>query len=188
MQLGIDHLSARLAQHRPQELDGPRFAAVALVLRERKNGPEVLVIERATVDGDPWSGHLAFPGGRRDRQDPSLEATALRETQEELGLDLSTHGSRLGALDHVRAHRALQLSVAPFVYLLRNTPALTPSPREVARAFWVELLPLATGERPARYEMKTPTGKFAMPGYSVEGRVLWGMSYQVLLNLFRLTA
>ncbi|MCA9639821.1 MAG: NUDIX domain-containing protein, partial [Myxococcales bacterium] len=69
--------------------DGGRFAAVAAVLRPTDADTEVLLIRRAEHEGDPWSGHMAFPGGRHDPTDPDLLTTARRETLEEVGLDLS---------------------------------------------------------------------------------------------------
>ena len=63
-------------------------AAVAIVVREGTDGPQVLLIRRAEHPGDAWSGHMAFPGGREDPGDESLLATAIRETFEELALDL----------------------------------------------------------------------------------------------------
>jgi hypothetical protein len=62
----------------------PGRAAVAIVLRDVEDGPQVLLIRRAEHVGDPWSGHMAFPGGREDPEDESLLATAIRETREEL--------------------------------------------------------------------------------------------------------
>ena len=87
----LDDIAARLAA-RPPELDteAVRMAAsVALVLRERDGDIEALFIRRAEHDGDPWSGDLAFPGGRIDPEDVDARAAAERETLEELALDIS---------------------------------------------------------------------------------------------------
>jgi 8-oxo-dGTP pyrophosphatase MutT (NUDIX family) len=157
---------------------------VALVLREQKNGPEVLIIERAHVAGDPWSGHLAFPGGRRDAGDPSLQHTAVRETFEELGLDLTSHAEPLGDMDPVLAGSLL---VAPFVFALSghepDGPALSPDPREVRRQFWVPLLPLLQGEHRTTFYVERDGAAQRVPGYQVADRVLWGMSYRMLQSL-----
>ncbi|MGH7644285.1 MAG: NUDIX hydrolase, partial [Gemmatimonadales bacterium] len=89
-----------LAAHVPRVEDAPEAqpAAVALALLEGSTGLELLLIKRAEREGDPWSGQIALPGGRRDPQDPDLLATALRETLEETGLDLAG-AERLGTLD-----------------------------------------------------------------------------------------
>ena len=93
--LKIDSIIDRLDQHQPllQEIvPGTREAAVAAILRPGPQ-PEMLFILRASKDGDPWSGHMAFPGGHRESSDASLRATAERETWEEIGLDLTQHAT-----------------------------------------------------------------------------------------------
>ena len=79
-----------------------RYAAIALVLRPSTVGePELLMIKRAEFERDPWSGHVACPGGRMDPTDPDLEFTAVRETREETGIDLARDGRVLGTLDDI---------------------------------------------------------------------------------------
>src|ERR1700680_3050243 len=77
-------------------------AAVALVLRQGARGLEILLIKRAEHMDDPWSGHVALPGGREEPADASLQETAVRETLEETGIDLARDGEVLGALDDLR--------------------------------------------------------------------------------------
>lgn len=188
VELTLGALTAALLQHRPHTLGGPKFAAVALILRERKNGPEVLVIERSVHERDPWSGHLAFPGGRHDPNDASLRHTAERETVEEVGLDLGRHGRLLGSLDHVRA-RGLhipELSVVPFVYESISAPPLMLDPREVQNHFWVPLQPIAAGQQNTQIRVERDGKSFVFPGYRVHDRTLWGMSYQMLRSLLLL--
>lgn len=188
MVLTLDALSAALSQHRPHPLQGSKFAAVALILQERKNGPEVLVIERSVHERDPWSGHLAFPGGRHDPTDASLRHTAERETVEEVGLDLERHGRLLGCLDHVRARglRIPELCVVPFVYQSTPDPVLSLDPREVQNHFWVPLQPIVSGELNTQIHVDRDGKTFTFPGYRVHDRTLWGMSYQMLRSLLML--
>jgi 8-oxo-dGTP pyrophosphatase MutT (NUDIX family) len=179
-----------LAERTPLQLSGSLFAAVALILRERKNGPEVLLIQRAQSASDPWSGHLAFPGGRRHAEDEALDETARRETLEELGFDLRLVATPLGALDHVPAPRATPargLVIAPFVFALHCEPDVRPNQREVERVLWVELSPLLRGVRDTHIEVEHDGQRRLMPGYQVEERVLWGMSYRMLNSLLLLT-
>jgi 8-oxo-dGTP pyrophosphatase MutT (NUDIX family) len=122
--------------------EGPtRLAAILLVLRARENGePELLMIKRAEHEGDPWSGHIACPGGRMDPGDRDLEMTAVRETLEETGIDVARDGRILGHLDDLRPFSPFlpPLIIRPYVGLVTHRSDIIPSP-EVASAFWVPL-------------------------------------------------
>ena len=102
-------------------------AAVAIGLRDGPSGPEMLMIQRAVKEGDPWSGHMGFPGGRKDPGDPSDLGCAKRETWEEVGLDLDAHGELICQLSNVntgwRADRP-EMLVAPFVFVINHCPDL----------------------------------------------------------------
>ena len=103
--LSIDRIEQSINGHIPERLsvgEDTRQAAVAVILRDSGEHTEVLFILRATKQGDPWSGHMAFPGGHWEDQDKSLRETAARETMEEIGLDLS-HAAFLGELDAVQS-------------------------------------------------------------------------------------
>ena len=140
----IAPLARRLAARagRTIEPEGPmRYAAIALVLRPSAAGdPELLMIKRAEVERDPWSGHIACPGGRMDPIDPNLEFTAVRETWEETGINLSIDGRVLGTLDDLtpRTPSLPPLIIRPFVAVVKPEVAIVPS-IEVAEAFWVPL-------------------------------------------------
>ena len=104
--IDFDALRARLAA-RPFSADsdepGERAAVTAVIRNHPERGAELLVIRRAEHPLDPWSGHMAFPGGRRELTDPDLSHTALRETFEEVGLDLRRDGALLTRLPDVPA-------------------------------------------------------------------------------------
>lgn len=137
-------LARRLAAHSGKRLplEGPsRYAAIALVLRGSETGtPELLMIKRAEVERDPWSGHIACPGGRMEPADRDLEHTAIRETWEETGIDLARDGRVLGTLDDISPRTPLlpPLVIRPFVAAVRADVPIVESP-EVAVAFWVPL-------------------------------------------------
>src|SRR3989442_8572178 len=109
-----------LRDRRPETVDAPEAwpAAVALILLEGA-GLEALFIRRAERADDPWSGQIALPGGRRGPHDADLAATAIRETNEETGVDLSS-AERLGVLDDLypRTPTLPPVVVRPFVFAL----------------------------------------------------------------------
>lgn len=115
-------------------------AAVALVLHAGDDGLETLFIKRATRADDPWSGQIALPGGRRHDGEDSLLLTAMRETLEEIGLDLAAHGQLLGALNELRPRNPLlpPIIVRPYVFAIEAHPALVLN-EEVSEAFWAPL-------------------------------------------------
>ncbi len=168
-------LSARLGDP-PETAKG----AVSVLLREGK-GVEVLLIERAAREGDPWSGQLAFPGGGRHATDKDLLETAVRETAEEVRLDLGRDARLVGRLPpRAPANRAGWL-VVPFLWVAARP--VDPAPgEEAARAFWAPLDAL-----PGRLYMATielPGRALEMPAFEVGGKPLWGFSFRVLCDLF----
>ena len=171
-----------LRGHRPQVVDAPnaRPAAVALVLLEGPQGLEILLIKRAERGDDPWSGQMALPGGRYDAGDADLQATAVRETREETGVDLSA-AERLGALDdlHPRTSVLPPVVVRPFVFALTHRADLVPSD-EVQRAFWLPLGRLS--EQGVRREVTLTLrgGTLTLPAYSVDGELIWGMTERII--------
>jgi len=157
-----------------------RPAAVALVLLEGPQGLEILLIRRAERADDPWSGHIALPGGRYDVGDGDLFATAVRETREETGVDLSG-AERLGVLDDLypRTSTLPPVVVRPFVFGLAQRTALVPSD-EVQRAFW---LPLRRLSEPGVRREVTLTLRGAVrtfPAYLVDDDLIWGMTERIL--------
>ncbi len=180
----LARLKQRLAAHQPVADEGDAsliWAAVAVVLVPSPDA--VLLIRRAERAGDPWSGHMALPGGRRDPADQDLVATAVRETFEEVGMRLD-RGDLLGGLDDVvpRTPVLPPIAVRPFVFGLADQPELTPNP-EVAGVRWVHLDHLLHPEtyHSARLEIRGEPREF--PAYRVDESIVWGMTERILTGL-----
>jgi 8-oxo-dGTP pyrophosphatase MutT (NUDIX family) len=153
-------------------------AAVALLLKPTHQDFEVLLVKRAKSSTDPWSGQMAFPGGKRDPKDRDLLQTAIRETFEETRINLHTGCCFLGALENTRSGAEPNLLVAPFVFLVKDDPAIRLSIELVGR-LWVPLKSLPRCRRTARL----PLGK--VPAYVVSGHVVWGLTYRILEQLLK---
>ena len=153
-------------------------AAVALVLVPDPDS--ILLIRRAERDGDVWSGHLAFPGGRAAPDDPDLLSTAMRETREEVGVTLEM-AHCLGQLDDLAPRSPVlpPILVRPFVFALAAPVPLSPNP-EVAAAFWLPLSDLTRSGVFRPTEHRRHGTLLRMPGYHLEQGVVWGMTERVL--------
>jgi 8-oxo-dGTP pyrophosphatase MutT (NUDIX family) len=175
-------LRQRQAQVTESPVDVPR-AAVALILRSAGAGLEILLIKRAEREGDPWSGHVALPGGREEPTDRSLEETAIRETREETGLDLVGSGEILGPLDDL-APRSLPraILVRPFVALLREDSVLELSD-EVAAAFWVPLSDLTAPGAISESTVYVGGAERRVTSFLHGDYVVWGMTERILKQL-----
>jgi 8-oxo-dGTP pyrophosphatase MutT (NUDIX family) len=134
----FDDVEKALARREPELLscDNGTRAAVALILRQVPSGMQVLFIERASHDNDPWSGHIGFPGGKVEGIDQNPRMAAERETREEIGLDLR-EARRLGRLSEV-AGATLPIRVSCFVYGIDRAGPLQLN-EEVKDVFWVPL-------------------------------------------------
>ncbi len=188
----IENIRQALANHNPVRYPvgkTTRQAAVAAILKPDGDHTQALFILRANKEGDPWSGQMAFPGGHIETSDASSVAAAIRETEEEIGLDLIQHGSYLGALDEVKANprrRQIDMVVSPHVFLLDN-PDVEFSPNyEVADVLWGSLNDMYHGraETETQFAMNDVVQSF--PGYDVGGQVVWGLTMRMLEDVFTL--
>lgn len=165
---------------------GLKRAAVAVVLKDGARGLEVLFIRRAEHPNDPWSGQVAFPGGRVEPGDADLQTTAVRETAEELGLDLLRDGELLGPLDEVRAlarMRPMNLAIAPFVFRLRDASAPLRLSDEVTSAHWLPLDELSSPRHRSSLEFSHQGTRVSLPCLRYDGLVIWGLTYRMFASL-----
>lgn len=179
-QITFEVVRARLAErdpHRPSPLDRVE-AAVALILVNGRQGPDLLLIERARRRGDPWSGQMGLPGGRREPHDEDLLATARRETREETGIDLPAD-ALLGELDDLAPTTPVlpPVIVRPYVFGLERRPTIVPS-HEVASSVWVPLPRLPTLEDLTVVEVRGMRRRVS--AFLIDRYVVWGMTHRIL--------
>jgi 8-oxo-dGTP pyrophosphatase MutT (NUDIX family) len=177
-----------LAAHAPRILQPTaKHAAVAAVLHEAPHGPELLFIERAEHPLDPWSGHMAFPGGRVDPGDASARHAAERETLEEVGLPLAG-AELLGRLGDVEGAPPGfdSLVVSAFVYHLPERLPATPN-HEVRAALWVPTAHLLDERRRVPFYWPRDQRETHYPGVLVgepDRQIVWGLTYRFLELFF----
>lgn len=184
--LAADQALHRLINRPPRtiELADARLAAVAAIFRTSRQGVELLFIRRAASETDPWSAQVGFPGGRFEPSDVDLLATAIRETKEEIGLDLPSSSTALGPLDDLQARarkRILPMIVRPYAFLLDDGPAVLGVSEEVAGHFWMPLAELANPGRFRWYE--ADRGGYGHRFRAIEvgsEPPLWGLTHRMV--------
>ncbi len=178
----FQRIAAALSTYQPHtrsETDKTQ-AAVAAVFHPRRDDLYLLFIERAAHPTDPWSGHIAFPGGTAEPDDSDLKYTAERETREELGLDLS-NAQYLGRLDDVTG-ATLPIQVACFVYAIFEGVEVAPND-EVRDVFWTPFAHFADSTRWQRLNLE---GWHNMPAIDLLGAnrpALWGLTYRMVAQM-----
>ena len=160
-------------------------SSVALILREADAGVEVLMIKRADREGDRWSGQMAFPGGRTEKDDRHVLHTACRETWEEIGFDIEKHGQLLGRLSDLRPHIQIgmkMLVITPYVFSVDEMPELNIN-HEVSEVVWVPLSFLSDEENRQTVEWELRKMTVELPCYFYQGKQIWGLSLSMLDEL-----
>jgi 8-oxo-dGTP pyrophosphatase MutT (NUDIX family) len=176
--------------------DGTIHAAVILLVRPPAVGgqvdgsAEMLFIRRAEREGDPWSGHIAFPGGRPAAGDADLLAVAVRETAEEVGIDVRLGGRVLGRLPTVEplSQRLPPVDVTPFVAAAPGGVDANPDPGEVERAFWIPLASLLSTGRSAVVRHVVRGGPREWAAYPSPAGPIWGITERILTGFLALAA
>jgi 8-oxo-dGTP pyrophosphatase MutT (NUDIX family) len=183
----FERLRQRVVTHVPERATGAGKieAAVAIVLVPTNDDLELLFIKRAEEPGDPWSGQMAFPGGRREEGDADLLATAMRETFEETQVVLP-RTSLLAELDDLAPVTPVlpPIVVRPFVFGLEQRPSVTPS-GEVALHVWTSLSELPRQAAASRVTVRGV--ELTVPSYLVGPHVVWGMTHRILSRFLDLT-
>jgi 8-oxo-dGTP pyrophosphatase MutT (NUDIX family) len=160
------------------EPDESAQAAVAILIRENRDDLEFFLVKRAEVPGDPWSGDIAFPGGKKTREDKGLLYTAIREVREETNIHLENLPV-LGYMNPVDSAVRRDIHVQPIVYLLDETPKVHLN-FELTKYMWIPMKELRNSQNNAIVK------GFDSPIYRAGGEVVWGLTYRMLEKLFSL--
>lgn len=181
----VTDLAAWLRDRRPREVDDPSLTGAAVALIAAPDPDAFILIRRAARSGDPWSGQMALPGGRREPSDPDLLTTARREVAEETGLDL-TDAELLGALDDIAplSPHLPPLMVRPFVFAISHRVPLHPNP-EVEGAWWTSFSALSAAGVYRDVDVDLRGGRRVFPAYHLPEGVVWGMTERILTPALR---
>ncbi len=184
-----DDFDLRLQRHEAPESDDPprRRAAVAAILRGEAGEREVLLMRRIEYPGDPWSGHVSLPGGTADPEDATLLETALRETREEVGLDLGRSARllcRLRAFTAVAGSTIPLMDITPFVFRLEEDAEVVPG-AEAEECFWLPLTRVLAGELDTEHRHPRHGVMRTHPAWRWGERVVWGMTYRMITDVLR---
>lgn len=187
----LHHVERILLRHKPRKkLIRPllKRSAVAMILQEQQGVVRILMIKRAERTGDPWSGHMAFPGGRMDPGDRHGFDVAVRETEEEIGLTLGHADPCIGRLSEILTRPVVfrrAMVVSPYVFRLDREPELNPN-HEVDEVVWVPLAYLLDRENRERMTWMRGKIEIPLPCYMFEGYRIWGLSLMMLDELLGL--
>lgn len=187
----LAHIRSQLARYEAFQVPHTPSsrAAVAMVLRESGEDADVLLIHRATREGDPWSGHMALPGGRQAATDRDVIHTAVRETLEEVGIDVERGGELIGRLDELHAvsrDRPLDMVISPTVWHLRDPSELVLHPHEVAAAMWVPLSHLLSPVGRGSYRRTLDGVDSDYPAFVYSSHTIWGLTHRILDGFFEI--
>ncbi len=154
------------------------WAAVAIILKDSPNGLEILLVKRAEIPGDPWSGDMAFPGGKKSGTDANLRATVHREVLEETGINLD-ETVFIGTMSTVFSALRNEMSVLPILYQIKNVPEINLN-SELTKYMWItlkELDCLRSVEKVKRWEG---------PVFKIGDDLVWGLTYRILNELLKI--
>lgn len=171
-------LTRKLSKDEPSPGD-VKFASVAVVLRGASL--KTLLIKRAEKEGDPWSGQVAFPGGKMKDGDATVRDTAIRETREEVGVDLAESARFLGYLGAFRTHTGT-MDVVPSVFLLDEDVSVRLN-EEVSSYRWVDFTDFANPASNSTHLVRRDGVTLQVPAFAIGEYVVWGLTYRIIRSL-----
>ncbi len=160
----------------PESKETSPVAAVAIIINPEDRRGSVLLIKRTERLGDPWSGQVAFPGGHKAPEERDFLETAVREANEEVGIELREH-ELLGHLPLVRAHTR-RIHVVPYVFELKANVVIRPN-EEVSESFWAPLSFLDK-IKATKTQVEFEGGRMNVDAYIYDEHVIWGLTFRII--------
>ncbi|MCX8170739.1 MAG: CoA pyrophosphatase [Candidatus Bathyarchaeota archaeon] len=160
------------------EEEGEANAAVSIILKVFNLDLYLLIVKRVESPRDPWSAHFSLPGGKRESKDRSLLDTVVRETMEEVGINLG-ESILLGVAETERSQSYPNVIVLPFVFLLKNESVIKLNEHELERYDWVSVSALLDNEKTIK------VGSEMHPAFIVGDIVIWGLTYRILKKVLQ---
>jgi len=177
----VRRISPVLTMKEPVRRRDEQLASVAVILGHKRDAT-VLLIRRSERENDPWSGHIAFPGGRVEKCDRRLRDTAVRETAEELGADLDNNSSFLGYLGTFKT-RTRKMNVVACVFQAQSDLPISMNNEEVASYRWVPLRAFVSEKASSLYAIDRHGVKVTFPAFQVNDYLVWGLTERIIFNL-----
>ncbi|MGD8566432.1 MAG: CoA pyrophosphatase [Candidatus Bathyarchaeota archaeon] len=165
---------------RPTSEEQNAAAAVALMMKPLRNGFKVLFVKRVENSSDPWSGQIAFPGGKHEAKDQNLLQTVIRETFEETGINLLDCCNILGVTKAFRSTRKPELKVLPFIVQLDGEVSIKLNQKELESHIWISLEELQNHKGTAELDFGV------VPAYKLGKTIIWGLTYRILEHFFQI--
>lgn len=183
--LTLNRLTPKLKKYQAQPdvfQPGMRRAAVAMVLHGDETSPQLLMMQRSIFEGDPWSGHMAFPGGRVEETDASPLDAAIREAQEELGIELDSQAELITSLSEFQAtskRHDVNMAVKPFIFRAKQSLSFTPN-GEVAAVVSIPLDYLLNNSNRVDFTKEFYGKEYTYSSYLYGEYRVWGLSLRFI--------
>jgi len=178
MKNSMNPIIEKMRRNLRREESREALAAVAIILNFKGGEASILLVKRSTSVSDPWSGDMAFPGGKKHSSDKALRDTVFRETMEETGIDLN-NCIFLGMMSDFESNIKKRMLVQPFVFLCETQPDVVLN-EELCSFFWIPIKELEEGRCWANVRGSE------VQGFKVRGEVIWGLTYRMIENLIKI--
>jgi len=165
------------------------FASVALILVESEKGPGLLFIKRQDNPEDPWSGHMALPGGRTHVGEGPVE-TAVRETFEEIGLELDSTRFLMRPVEARARQSMASFMIYPCLFITNYNwsklySSLSPCPKEVESIHFFPIVDLLNSKFQSKVHWSMNGKDLALPSIQIGRQTIWGLTYWILELFFK---